>query len=62
MGDYELLFGAGKLHLEIVGAPAHRQQFVYGFTKTTQVFRSGFANVRNQLDRLATAGEVNLLC
>ena len=40
-GDYELLFGATKLHLEIVEVPVHYQERVYGVTKMTRVFRNG---------------------
>jgi hypothetical protein len=40
-GDYELLFGASKLHLEIVEVPVHYQERVYGVTKVTRVFRNG---------------------
>jgi SAM-dependent methyltransferase len=40
-GDYDLLFGASKLHLEIVDVPVHYQERVYGVTKMTRVFRNG---------------------
>ena len=40
-GDYELLFGAARLHLEIVELPVHYQERVYGVTKMTKVFRNG---------------------
>ena len=40
-GDYELLFGAARLHLEIVELPVHYQERVYGVTKMTRVFRNG---------------------
>lgn len=40
-GDYELLFGASKLHLEIVEAPVHYQERVHGVTKMTRVFSNG---------------------
>jgi len=40
-GDYELLFGAAKLHLEIVEVPVHYQERFYGVTKMTRVFRNG---------------------
>jgi hypothetical protein len=40
-GDYELLFGASKLHLEIVEVPVHYQERVYGTTKMTRVFWNG---------------------
>ncbi|HUI75994.1 MAG TPA: glycosyltransferase [Candidatus Acidoferrum sp.] len=40
-GDYELLFGASKLHLEIVEVPVHYQERVHGVTKMTKVFANG---------------------
>jgi SAM-dependent methyltransferase len=40
-GDYELLFGASKLHLEIVEVPVHYQERVHGVTKMTRVFSNG---------------------
>lgn len=40
-GDYELLFGASKLHLEIVEVPVHYQERIYGVTKMTTVFVNG---------------------
>jgi SAM-dependent methyltransferase len=40
-GDYELLFGAGKLNLRIVDLPVHYQERIYGFTKMTKVFKHG---------------------
>ena len=40
-GDYELLFGASKLHLEIVEIPVHYQERIHGVTKMTKVFRNG---------------------
>jgi SAM-dependent methyltransferase len=40
-GDYELLFGASKLHLEIVEAPVHYQERIHGVTKMTRVFFNG---------------------
>lgn len=40
-GDYELLFGASKLHLEITEMPVHYQERVYGVTKMTNVFWNG---------------------
>ena len=45
-GDYELLFGAAKLHLEIVEIPVHYQERVYGVTKMTSVFRNGMRMLR----------------
>ena len=40
-GDYELLFGASKLNLEIVEVPVHYQERIYGVTKMTRVLRNG---------------------
>jgi len=40
-GDYELLFGASKLHLRICDLPVHYQERVYGVTKMTKVFSNG---------------------
>jgi glycosyltransferase involved in cell wall biosynthesis len=40
-GDYELLFGASKLHLDIVEVPVHYQERMYGVTKMTRVFSNG---------------------
>lgn len=45
-GDYELLFGAGRLHLQIREAPVHYQERIYGTTKMTKVFSNGFRMVK----------------
>ena len=45
-GDYELLFGASKLHLEIVEIPVHYQERIYGVTKMTKVFSNGLRMLR----------------
>jgi SAM-dependent methyltransferase len=45
-GDYELLFGASKLHLEIVEAPVHYQERIHGVTKMTRVFSNGLRMLR----------------
>ena len=45
-GDYELLFGASKLHLEIVEVPVHYQERLYGVTKMTRVFSNGARMLR----------------
>jgi hypothetical protein len=45
-GDYELIFGASKLHLEIVEMPVHYQERVYGVTKMTRVFWNGMRMLR----------------
>src|SRR5579864_862750 len=45
-GDYELLFGASKLHLEIVEVPVHYQERMHGVTKMTKVFSNGLRMLR----------------
>ena len=45
-GDYELLFGASRLGLEIVEVPVHYQERVYGVTKMTKVFANGMRMLR----------------
>jgi hypothetical protein len=45
-GDYELLFGASRLHLEIVEVPVHYQERMYGVTKMTRVFSNGLRMLR----------------
>ena len=45
-GDYELILGASKLHLEIVEMPVHYQERVYGVTKMTKVFSNGVRMLR----------------
>ncbi|HTS35930.1 MAG TPA: glycosyltransferase [Candidatus Solibacter sp.] len=45
-GDYELLFGASKLHLEIVEVPVHYQERIHGVTKMTRVFSNGMRMLR----------------
>jgi ubiquinone/menaquinone biosynthesis C-methylase UbiE len=45
-GDYELLFGASKLHLEIVEVPVHYQERIYGMTKMTRVIGNGWRMLR----------------
>jgi len=40
-GDYELLFGATRLHLEIVEVPVHYQERIHGISKMTKVFANG---------------------
>jgi SAM-dependent methyltransferase len=41
-GDYELLFGASKLQLEIVEVPVHYLERIHGVTKMTKVFANGW--------------------
>jgi SAM-dependent methyltransferase len=45
-GDYELLFGASKLHLEIIEVPVHYQERIHGVTKMTRVFSNGVRMLR----------------
>jgi hypothetical protein len=45
-GDYELIFGASKLHLEIVELPVHYQERTYGVTKMNRVFWNGVRMLR----------------
>ncbi len=45
-GDYDLLFGAAKLHLRIVDLPVHYQERVSGVTKMTGRFRNGLIMLR----------------
>jgi Glycosyl transferase family 2 len=45
-GDYDLLFGAAKLHLRIVDLPVHYQERVSGETKMTGRFRNGLIMLR----------------
>jgi glycosyltransferase involved in cell wall biosynthesis len=41
-GDYELLFGASRLQLEIAEIPVHYQERIHGVTKMTRVFANGW--------------------
>jgi hypothetical protein len=45
-GDYELLFGASKLQLEIVEVPVHYQERIYGITKMSKVVSNGLRMLR----------------
>ncbi|MGO9643047.1 MAG: glycosyltransferase [Candidatus Acidiferrales bacterium] len=45
-GDYELLFGATKLHLAIVEVPVHYQERIHGVTKMTRVISNGLRMLR----------------
>ena len=45
-GDYELLFGAAKLQLQIQEVPVHYQERIYGVTKMTAVFSNGMRMLR----------------
>lgn len=54
-GDYELLFGAAKLHLRIIDLPVHYQERMYGTTKMVRVFRNGLI-----MSRMCLAGFLKL--
>ncbi|MCB0358302.1 MAG: glycosyltransferase [Bdellovibrionales bacterium] len=54
-GDYELLFGAAKLQLEIMEVPVHYQERVYGTTKMVRVLANGL-----RMLRIAIAGFLKL--
>jgi len=41
-GDYELLFGASRLQLEVVEIPVHYQERIHGVTKMTRVVANGW--------------------
>jgi hypothetical protein len=45
-GDYDLLFGAAKLHLRIVDMPVHYQERISGQTKMTGRLRNGLIMLR----------------
>lgn len=45
-GDYELIFGAAKLHLKIVEVPVHYLERVYGETKMTKRLTNGLVMLR----------------
>jgi hypothetical protein len=45
-GDYDLLFGAARLHLRIVDLPVHYQERVSGETKMTGRLRNGWIMLR----------------
>jgi Glycosyl transferase family 2 len=45
-GDYELLFGASKMHLEIIEVPVHYQERIHGVTKMTRVLYNGLRMLR----------------
>ena len=45
-GDYEVLFGAAKLHLRIIDLPVHYQERLYGSTKMVSVMRNGIRMLR----------------
>jgi hypothetical protein len=45
-GDYELILGASRLHLEIVVMLVHYQERTYGDTKMTRLFWNGVRMLR----------------
>ena len=45
-GDYELLFGAAKLHLKIIDLPIHYRERIYGETKMTKRLSNGLRMLR----------------
>jgi hypothetical protein len=45
-GDYDLLFGAARLHLRIMDLPVHYQERFAGMTKMTGRFRNGLIMLR----------------
>lgn len=45
-GDYELIFGAAKLHLKIVEVPVHYLERTYGETKMTKRLQNGLVMLR----------------
>lgn len=45
-GDYDLLFGASKLHLVIHDLPVHYQERLHGVTKMRRVFWNGWRMLR----------------
>ena len=45
-GDYELLFGASKLQMEIVEVPVHYQERIHGASKMTRVLANGLRMLR----------------
>jgi SAM-dependent methyltransferase len=45
-GDYELILGASKLHLEITEVPVHYQERIHGVTKMTRVLSNGLRMLR----------------
>jgi hypothetical protein len=45
-GDYDLLFGAAKLHLRVMDLPVHYQERVSGVTKMTKRFHNGLIMAR----------------
>jgi SAM-dependent methyltransferase len=45
-GDYELLFGAAKLQLDVVEVPVRYQERIHGVTKMTRVVSNGLRMLR----------------
>ncbi len=48
-GDFELLFGASRLNLEIVDVPVHYLERIFGATKMKKVFSHGWRMLRMSL-------------
>ncbi len=48
-GDFELLFGASRLNLEIVDVPVHYLERIFGSTKMKKVFSHGWRMLRMSL-------------
>jgi SAM-dependent methyltransferase len=45
-GDYELILGASRLHLEITEVPVHYQERIHGVTKMNRVLANGMRMLR----------------
>jgi SAM-dependent methyltransferase len=45
-GDYELILGASRLHLEVTEVPVHYQERIFGVTKMTRVIANGMRMLR----------------
>ena len=45
-GDYELLFGAARLHLKVIDLPVHYMERTYGETKMTKRFHNAWVMFR----------------
>ncbi|WP_051272433.1 glycosyltransferase [Fundidesulfovibrio putealis] len=45
-GDFDLLFGASRLHLKVHDLPVHYQDRIYGSTKMKRVFWNGYRMLR----------------
>ncbi len=45
-GDYEILFGAARLHLKMLELPVHYQERIYGASKMVKVVQNGLVMLR----------------